>query len=126
MKHEFLKPINEIVFKRRGLTRDVKSLMDSLQRHGQTRPVVIDAHDETNFNVDHELCEAAKRIGWKEVKVIQTISVAMLADNWLNGNISFVINILSNSHPALTAELLTSELLGTNDNKRISEMLNRR
>lgn len=63
------KAIADLKFKRRGLTSSVKSYMNSLKSYGQQTAVVIDTDSKVLFNVGHELCQAAKNLGWTEVEV---------------------------------------------------------
>ena len=74
-----LHPLNP----RRG---DIPAIMDSLQRFGQMKPIVV--HDETGYVIagNHTL-QAAQRLGWKEIAVVREsmqedeATKYMLADN---------------------------------------------
>jgi len=51
-------------------------------------------------------------------------STQTLRNNWINGNLNEVIDILENEHPAITAELL--QVMPKDDVLRITRMLNAR
>ncbi len=47
---------------------DLTPLMNSLQKHGQLNPIVID--ENTNLIAGHRRLESAKRLGWLAVETI--------------------------------------------------------
>lgn len=65
------KLLSELVWKRRR-GAEVKLRKTSLQMIGQNgHRVVINEKNEVLFDIDHELCQAAKELGWTEVEVYQ-------------------------------------------------------